>query len=470
MPPISLLYDGFGIFDDVFNESAPVPGESDILEIRLWDMVGKFAEGMSAFYPSDAARRGALHGHLEEIFGARRNTLAGGGILASKIGSRQIITDGHLNGAHGAIVFCVECKNELSGITSEPSVELVSYVASSFKEGLQKHPALFEGWRAPALGMIQIGGWTQHTLRLHPLTQHSGSYVQFYGIVMIVQMRAVPLTPMLPLQTSTNDELSRRRIFLAFKAASIVVAKIQADVLQHIQKPPLAIHHTFRQFPSVTEISSTADPLSQPEPIRFTLLKRYDEITSRNLYHAVTSTGGEIFVKFTQRYSRELHAFCTQKRLAPELLGFERLPGGWFALAMEKVLTVDVSKIGSRLRSDGWKKDIGNLVHEFHKKGLVHGDLRPPNFIFTAATPHRMLLVDFDWGGKERQVFFPPGDLAPGLRDEYDHLDLPITKQDDNRVLSATFRWLDERTEGDVGAKANTDVGTEMDVDPVGHA
>ena len=287
---------------------------------------------------------------------------------------------------------------------------------------------------------------------------------------MIVQMRAVPLTPMLPLQTPTNDELSRRRVFLAFKAASIVVAKIQADVLKYIQKPPRAIQFESRQFPSVIEISSATAPLSQPKPIRFTLSERHGGTTSRNLYHAVTSTGREIFVKFTQRYSRELHDFCARKLLAPELLGFERLPGGWFALAMEKVPTVDVSKIGSRLQSDVWKEIIRNLVDEFHKEGLVHGDLRPPNFIFTAATPHRMLLIDFDWGGKEKEVFFPPGKLAEGLRDEYDRLDQPITKQDDNRVLLATFRWLDQRTEGAVGARAITDMGTEMDVDPVGHA
>ena len=171
VPPISLLYDGFGIFDDVFNGRASVPGESDILETHLWHMVENFVREMSTFYGSEAARRGALLGHLEGIFGARRDPLAVGGILTSKIGPYQIITDGHLNGAHGAIVFCVECKDELSGITSEPFVELVSHVASSFKEGLQKHQTLFEGWRVPALGMIQIGGWTRHALRLHFLTQ-----------------------------------------------------------------------------------------------------------------------------------------------------------------------------------------------------------------------------------------------------------------------------------------------------------
>ena len=49
------------------------------------------------------------------------------------------------------------------------------------------------------------------------------------------------------------------------------------------------------------------------------------------------SSPREILVKFAQRYSRDLHIFCAEGGLAPELLGFEQLPGGWFALAMEKV-------------------------------------------------------------------------------------------------------------------------------------
>jgi len=159
IPPISLLYDGFGIFDDVFHEGGPVPGESSILKVELWNEVNTFADRMAEFYNTEAERRGAVLEHLGRIFRACRDPQAvGGSISASKIGSRQITSDGHSDGAHGAIVFCIECKNELSGISCEPSAELVSYVASSFKERLKgEHRALFYGWRVPALGMTQIG-------------------------------------------------------------------------------------------------------------------------------------------------------------------------------------------------------------------------------------------------------------------------------------------------------------------------
>ena len=158
IPPISLLYDGFGIFEDI-RQGFPVPGEEDINETQLWVKVYGFMDNMAKFHDSEASRRSATIDHLHQIFHARKNPgVVGGPIAASRIGSRQIISDGHLYGAHEAMVFCLECKNELTNISCKPSAELVSYIASSFKEklgGVHKH--LFRAWRVPALGMTQIG-------------------------------------------------------------------------------------------------------------------------------------------------------------------------------------------------------------------------------------------------------------------------------------------------------------------------
>jgi hypothetical protein len=155
--PISLLYDGFGVFEDL-RQGCHVDGEKDIIVPQLWDRVGDFAEKMAKFYDTEEPRRAAVIECLDAIFGAR--TDPGGGISAGKIGALNIITDGHLNGAHGGMVFGFECKNELSTTACEPSAELVSYIASSFKELTSgDHKALFDRWRFPALGMTQIGEW-----------------------------------------------------------------------------------------------------------------------------------------------------------------------------------------------------------------------------------------------------------------------------------------------------------------------
>ena len=264
------------------------------------------------------------------------------------------------------------------------------------------------------------------------------------------QMRIVPLTPMLPLATPIDDELSRQTLFLAFKAASIVLAKIQTDVSRLVQEALQGtlqeIPFATRALPSVTEIQAIDQSL---QPIEFTLLRRHDTtVDYRNLYHArMTSTGKEIYIKFTRQYSRVLHLFCSQRGLAPNLLGFQQLPGGWFALAMEKVDVVDLSMVDSFPERLGiWKQKIRKLVDDFHQEDLVHGDLRLANFIFTNDSPCRMLLVDFDWGGKAAEVCFPRGELAEDLRVEGgqdDRLDRPITKEDDDRVLAVTFKRLD---------------------------
>ena len=451
IPPISLLYDGFGIFEDVFREGLPVPGESEILEAKLWDEANDFADQMAAFYGNEAERRGVIHGCLAKIFRARRDPLATGEeIMTSKIGSRQIISDGHSKGEHGAIVFCIKCKNELSGISCEPSAELVSCVASSFKDEMLKgsHQALFNGWRTPTLGMTVIGELISHAPCPHLLIRSLGPFVQFFGIVLLVtNMRVAPLTPMLPLATPVNDEWHRRNLFLAFKAASIVIAKIQADVRELIRNPPEQIPCNLRGLPSITSITGIDAATTPPPRIDFKLVGRHDEVVKhRNLYHALcASTNEGIYVKFTRQYSRDLHVFCAGRGLAPKLLGFERLPGGWIALAMEKVDIVGLSTISSFAELDTWRDSIQGLVKGFHGAGLVHGDLRLANFIFTKSSPRKMMLVDFDWGGTAGEVYFPRGQLAEGLRAKggQDSLDQIITKGDDDRVLASTFALLD---------------------------
>ena len=160
------------------------------------------------------------------------------------------------------------------------------------------------------------------------------------------RMRVVPLTPMLPLAIPINDERSRQTVYLTFKAASIVLAKIQTDVSRLVRETPPEIPLEQRGLSSVTGIEVIE--LSSPR-IEFTLLARHDtKIDYRNLYHARTIPEGEgVYAKFTQKYSRDLRLFCADRGLAPKLLGFEQLPGGWFGLVMEKVDVIELATMES---------------------------------------------------------------------------------------------------------------------------
>ena len=78
--------------------------------------------------------------------------------------------------------------------------------------------------------------------------------------------------------------------------------------------------------------------------VNFTLVVRHDAgVNYRNLYTArLADTNEKIYVKFTQRYPRDLHIFCGERGLALKLVGFERLPVGRFGLVMKNIDVVDL--------------------------------------------------------------------------------------------------------------------------------
>ena len=448
--PISLLYQPFGYFRDI-RCGVKAPGGGDIHEGGLQEKVDALADAMTLLYKSEEERTSKFLEHLEYLFG-----VPPGSINASKIPGGQKVSDGHVNGMHGAMVFCVECKNELSAASCEPTVQLVSYIAASLKSRVDHHPELFQRWRVPALGVTHVGEFTPYFSSHTSLFGCLGSYIQFFGVVWVGKMRVVPLTPSLPMVDPTGEEF-RWDLFLAFKAASIVFRKIQTDVkdlLQVLKGPPVGWPPVLTTeaclFPSVTEIDieTNISPDTQLEKVKFVLESRHDNVEHRHLYHAhlvsPASSENAIYVKFSQRYSVDLHRFCASRGLAPKVLGFQRLSGGWFAVAMEKVNIVDPRTITSFPEAGEWERCFKELVNDFHREDFVHGDLRLANFVFTESNnPRKMVLVDFDWGGKEGEVVFPHERLNEELGVPNDRLcDRQITKVHDQRCLSRVLEWL----------------------------
>jgi hypothetical protein len=78
IPPISLLYDGFGAFDDVL-QGKPADRENKILMLPLWERVGNFLKQMAKFYDTEAPRQDTIIQCL--------NSEVIGKIHTSKIGS-----------------------------------------------------------------------------------------------------------------------------------------------------------------------------------------------------------------------------------------------------------------------------------------------------------------------------------------------------------------------------------------------
>ena len=86
-----------------------------------------------------------------------------------------------------------------------------------------------------------------------------------------------------------------------------------------------------------------------------------------------------------------------------------------------------------------WQQELQEVMTQFHGENLVHGDLRDTNII--VEKDDRVLLIDFDWGGKDGETVYPrwPWDLNLALQDGRTHNDLRIRKEDDERILAYAF-------------------------------
>ncbi|KAH9953119.1 hypothetical protein BC827DRAFT_173575 [Russula dissimulans] len=69
--------------------------------------------------------------------------------------------------------------------------------------------------------------------------------------------------------------------------------------------------------------------------------------------------------------------------------------------------------------------DLDQLVRSFHNASFVHGDLREPNILCNGET---VMLIDFDWGGKEGEAYYLTAKLSPELMDGHDSTSRKITK------------------------------------------
>ena len=231
---------------------------------------------------------------------------------------------------------------------------------------------------------------------------------------------------------------------MAFTAASVLQAKILEDTKNLLHKisakqllhDPIPDH--IRRFPAVSKLSKY--PPSLGGYINFEIFIAQGDVPNHLLYEAKRQDVNEhILIKFVKVYSIELHNFCAQKGHAPKILGYEWLPGGWYGVAME---LIKPSKLITRLASlttyqDHWKGELIELMQSFHAEGLVHGDLRNVNII--CKDDGHLMLVDFDWGGKDGEVSYPLWMLNSELLKGRKSDNLRITKEDDEWVLKKTL-------------------------------
>jgi hypothetical protein len=122
----------------------------------------------------------------------------------------------------------------------------------------------------------------------------------------------------------------------------------------------------------------------------------------------LNDTNEEVIVKFTPRYNEVAHRLLAEAKFAPRLHFCERVVGDLYMVVMERVDGKSVWQLQEdkipvpAVISQG----VGDAVRLLHGNDIVFGDLRDPNIIYDTSEG-RVVLVDFDWPGKDGESRYP---------------------------------------------------------------
>ncbi|KAF5321818.1 hypothetical protein D9619_002180 [Psilocybe cf. subviscida] len=117
-----------------------------------------------------------------------------------------------------------------------------------------------------------------------------------------------------------------------------------------------------------------------------------------------------IVVKFVQRYCADLHRLLADNNLAPALRYCGKIDGSTAYPARWKMVVMDYAPGRPSYKDDMHKqrhvrRAVLSAVKVAHDQGFVCGDVRPPNVLVQGLDDIK--LIDFDWGGKEGEVYYP---------------------------------------------------------------
>jgi hypothetical protein len=166
----------------------------------------------------------------------------------------------------------------------------------------------------------------------------------------------------------------RNALYRSFTAASVLQARILKEF--GVEDVPQKIREVKDlRLPAVSKLSKwkNMDPKSI-DSVKFRIKERFSDFAhSQLLYLAETGDGKSILVKFVRQYCSELHEICAASGHAPALLGYERLPGGWYGIAMEYVANAVPITMHEQIpvHFHHWEKDLRQLISEFHDRGLA---------------------------------------------------------------------------------------------------
>jgi hypothetical protein len=156
-------------------------------------------------------------------------------------------------------------------------------------------------------------------------------------------------------------------------------------------------------FPYQTDFTSLVDSTT-------TDIEYSSQVPDKLVFFGRLPNNRPVCIKFTRRYSKEAHHFCSSIRAAPDLLGFQPIAGGWYMVVMAQTEPnyVELFNLSGKAIKVHILEKVRSILTELHDGNFVHGDIRDTNIMVQEnGKDVSIMLVDFDWAGKIGDVRYP---------------------------------------------------------------
>ena len=197
------------------------------------------------------------------------------------------------------------------------------------------------------------------------------------------------------------------------------------DIPALVQDEP---HPRFFPYPTEFDEYLATNTGSGPNHIKFEYIDAFrgDPTDVTFLAKVISPSDRKLVIKFVDRYGVEAHQLLADAGMAPRLLYCGLLDGkndarevkshalsstkcgGLYVGPMRMVVMEHFEGRAADGEKDTWPKDLRNKVEKaikkLHDAGLVFGDLRGPNIMFSG---EKAAIIDFDWAGREGEVRYP---------------------------------------------------------------
>ena len=293
-----------------------------------------------------------------------------------------------------------------------------------------------------------------------------GAYLSILGVVFTDKFIVQRLTDIKWLGEATTHEDAHvyrlARVFGSLRLAVRTLDKYYDEVSQDPNVPALIFnepHPRFFPYPKrFKEHCTEDDKESEWTEFEYIDASRADPINV-TFIAKVKSSDRKLVIKFVERYGVDAHQLLADLGMAPRLLYCGLLDGegdvrnaGSRAQGSTKVGGLYVGPIrmvvmeciegktmdeASSSPKDA-REQTEKTIQKLHDAGLVFGDLRGPNVMFSRG---KVILIDFDWAGREGEVRYPRN-LSSRVRwpGETEELEMqPILIDHDRFMLDQLF-------------------------------